>query len=161
MRFIIISIMAVVVSVTGSAPTIAQADTDFEERLVIAREIVAATTPVDLFRVGLESTMPLVRLSFEGSIPGASAAQLDEATVVVVDIIMEAYPEISEASARIYADRFSLEELSELNLFYQTPIGQKLSRELPVMTKQLSQLSEQIGQQAVVQQMARVQAVFE
>jgi hypothetical protein len=161
MRIVMMSLMALIASAGLTASVIAQDDADLEDRLVIARQIVAATNPEDLFRTGLEATMPLVRLSFQGAAPGASPAQLDEATIVVISIIMETYPEISEASARIYADRFTLEELVVLDAFYQTPIGQKLSRELPGMTQQLAQLGDQIGQQAVTRQIDRVEAVFE
>lgn len=157
MRIFLTAIMALAFA---WAPAQAQ-ETDYEARMAVAREIVESTGGEAAFRVGLEATLPMIRQSFAQSMPTATNAQLDEVEVVMMDIMMETYPEISEAAARMYSDRFTLAELQAVMDFNRTPVGQKFASATPSITREMAVFGERLGQQAVMQNMARIQAVFQ
>ncbi|WP_412546339.1 DUF2059 domain-containing protein [Maricaulis sp. MIT060901] len=137
-----------------------QAD-DASDRLVIAREIVLQSTSEDMYRTALETTMPLIRNSFQVSIPGATDAQLDEAMDLMMEIMMSTYDDMIEESAGLYASRFTLAELEELQAFNSTPLGQKVLQELPGITSEASVIGERLGTEAVNANLGRVQAIFQ
>ena len=59
--------------------------------------------------------------------------------------------------AALYAKNYSIEELKELNKFYQSPLGQKTVQIMP----QLAAASAQIGQSRMMQHMTEMKAMVE
>ena len=57
------------------------------------------------------------------------AELVEKVTAAVLDVLP--YEELVAWSADFYQSRFSLEELGELTRFYQTPLGQKMTRMFP------------------------------
>jgi len=159
MRVLIAALVAILVFLPLNSVS-AQVEAT-ERQLELARQIVSGTSSEELFEAALQSTMPLMRQSFAASVPGATTAQLDEAMDLVMDVMLETYPDIVEASAIAYAARFTETELAELLAFYQTDLGQKLSIEQPALINEMAQVGELLGQQAMQQNMGRLQAVFE
>ena len=140
----------------------AGAQDDFSAReLELARAIIEVTSTEAAYRTALEATLPLARPSFASGFPGATEEQLDEAMAVMLDILMEGFPEVVEASARVYAARFTEAELTDLMAFYQTPTGRKLALEIPGITADMTRIGEQVGEQAVQNNIGRLQAVFQ
>ena len=59
--------------------------------------------------------------------------------------------------AALYAKNYTVEELKELNKFYQTPLGQKTVQIMP----QLAAASAQIGQSRMMKHMPEMKAMIE
>jgi len=59
--------------------------------------------------------------------------------------------------AALYAKNYTVEELKELNTFYQSPLGQKTVQIMP----QLAAASAQIGQSRMMQHMPEMKAMVE
>jgi hypothetical protein len=59
--------------------------------------------------------------------------------------------------AALYAKNYTVEELKELNEFYQTPLGQKTVQIMP----QLAAASAQIGQSRMMEHMPEMKAMVE
>ena len=59
--------------------------------------------------------------------------------------------------AALYAKNYTVEELKELNKFYQSPLGQKTVQIMP----QLAAASAQIGQNKMMQHMPEMKAMIE
>ena len=59
--------------------------------------------------------------------------------------------------AALYAKNYTVEELKELNKFYQTPLGQKTVQIIP----QLAAASAQIGQSRMMEHMPEMKAMIE
>ena len=59
--------------------------------------------------------------------------------------------------AALYAKNYTVEELKELNKFYQSPLGQKTVQIMP----QLAAASAQIGQSRMMQHMPEMKAMIE
>ena len=62
---------------------------------------------------------------------------------------------------KLYADTFSTEELNELELFYQTPLGKKMLLTMPDITQKGMQIGMTAAQDKQPQLMAKMQAFQE
>ncbi|WP_291844011.1 DUF2059 domain-containing protein [Maricaulis sp.] len=158
-RFLIGALSAVFLIV--SLPPVEAQDADATRRVELARQIVEASTSEDVYRIALETSLPLARQNFAVSIPGATDAQLDEAMDIMLEIMMSTYPDVVEVSSNVYASRFTEAELVEILAFYQTPVGRKLASEMPGITGELAQIGEMLGGQAVQNNIGRLQAIFQ
>ncbi len=58
-------------------------------------------------------------------------------------------PKYAEEVALIYARTFTLDELKQLNAFYDSPLGQKLLEKSPVLFKESADLIQQMGADVV------------
>ncbi len=151
---------AVTMALTLTAGAWAQTG-DASERRALAEQIAVISSTEDDYRQALVGTMPQVRQMFETSVPGATEDQLDNVVVVMTDILMSTYGDVVDAMAETYSSRFTAAELQTLLEFYQTDLGQKVLRETPAIMQVMGARGEELGQEAVAREMARVQAVFE
>ncbi|MGJ8723705.1 MAG: DUF2059 domain-containing protein [Roseibacillus sp.] len=62
---------------------------------------------------------------------------------------------------KLYADTFSAEELTELELFYQTPLGKKVLMTMPELTQKGMQIGMNAAQAKQPELMAKMQAFQE
>ena len=62
---------------------------------------------------------------------------------------------------KLYADTFSAEELTELELFYQSPLGKKMLLSMPELTQKGMQIGMTAAQEKQPQLMAKMQAFQE
>jgi hypothetical protein len=58
-------------------------------------------------------------------------------------------PKYAEEVALIYARTFTLDELKQLNAFYDSPLGQKLLGKTPLLFKESADLTQQMGADVV------------
>jgi hypothetical protein len=54
-------------------------------------------------------------------------------------------PKYYDDVSAIYARTFTLEELKELNAFYDSPLGKKVVEKMPTLVKECSDLGQQVG----------------
>jgi hypothetical protein len=123
------ALLAVVLSaavLSVSLPAMAQQEVP-PEQLALARKYIeltdrAAVYEITLVEIGIGTMRQIVTQNPE----------LVDETDVAVGKILEEYRdrkgELLDQFARVYAVRFSVEELQEIVAFYETPTGQKLAQ---------------------------------
>jgi hypothetical protein len=158
-KSITVGVAAATMFVLTSVSAFAQ--DDFDQRFAVAQAIVAQNNSQEMYRLGLEASAPVLRASFQNTLPTATPEQLDEGTSVILEILYATYSEIQAANARLYAERFTLEELQDIQAFGLTSTGRKFNQEFPVMMQEMGAAGEQIGQQAIQRDIASFNAVFE
>ncbi len=129
-----------------------------EARIKAAEELIKTLNTEEQMLVGFTSTItPMIEEMSMGlqltaeekqELLGIFHTWFDE------DIDTEA---LAQKIALKYAERFSTEELNQLNDFYHTPLGQKLITEQSVITQYSTQLGIQAGQSQQMSLMRRLQ----
>ena len=97
------------------------------EQLALARQYVDLTDRASIFEItmveiGIGTMRQIVQLNPEIS------AQTDEAVGSVLEEYRGRKSELLDQFARVYAARFTIEELQEIVAFYSTPTGEKLAQ---------------------------------
>lgn len=74
--------------------------------------------------------------------------------------MQKGFPQLTEMYARVYAQHFTLQELQDVAKFYDSPVGQKLITETPLILKETlpiaQQWGEKVGQQAAMNAIAKL-----
>ncbi len=153
-RMFLAALTAMVLTVAANAQ---QPD---QERLDLAYEVLELSNAAQMSRDALELTVPTLRTLVQSQYPGASADQVEEAMTLLSGAMLGIVPEVIDASAVIYANRFTADELRAINQFYRTPAGRKLVAEQPAMMQEISQVSERLGFQAVNSVANELTAIF-
>ena len=126
-----------------------------EEKQVIDK-ILEITQTLEIAKVMSDAiSSQLINLfqSQEGFTP-QMATIIKEETYLIMEENFITNGWIKETSYPIYHKRFSLKELKEMLAFYQTPTGQKLAENLPLMTQEAIVAGQQhaLSLQATLQQ---------
>jgi hypothetical protein len=120
-------LLAGALAIGVAAPTFAQDPAALEQaRIVLDKTNAKAMTA---------QVLPLVMTQITNLIQQANPAQgelvkqvMDEAALPAMQARL---PDLMENFARLYANRFSADELKELVAFYDTPLGKKLIEQQP------------------------------
>ena len=120
----ILAILLAAGMVATAAPALAQELAP--EHLALAREYVDLTDQAQIYEVtlvetGIETLRQIITQNPE------IIDQTDEAIKGVLDTYRDRKGELLDQFARIYAVRFTMEELQEIVDFYGSPTGQKLA----------------------------------
>jgi len=67
--------------------------------------------------------------------PEVTDAQMSGVTDAMAETMDEYMPKMMDAMVPIYADTFTTEELTKLDEFYESPIGQSIVAKLPLATQ--------------------------
>jgi uncharacterized protein len=114
-----------VIAALGAAP-LAQAQEIAPEHLALARKYVDLTDSASLYetsliQTGIETMRQVITQNPE----------ITQQTSAVIGEVIEGYVaekgDLFDQFARVYAIRFSMEELTEIIAFYESPVGRKLS----------------------------------
>ena len=70
-------------------------------------------------------------------------------------------PRYVEDTTVIYARVFTLEELKELNAFYDSPLGRKLLQKMPELLRETNELGQRMGVEVFREVLQSMQAEFE
>jgi hypothetical protein len=129
----------VVVALGSSVP--AQAQELAPEHLELARKYVELTDnssiyEVTLVRTAVETMRTLLSQNPEMSDP------VDVAVKAVLDTYKERKGELLDQFARVYALRFSIEELQDIVAFYESPAGMKLVQVNATATQDLQAIQD-------------------
>jgi uncharacterized protein len=139
-----------------AAPAAAQQSTMPDEKLVAARELVAAMRAESQILSTIDAMRGYFIQSFVTAVP-----QLGEARVrdLVDEFIMPEFRagagEFPELFAGLYAQRLSAEEMRELARFYRSPIGQRLLAITPEITAAIAPLAVAWGQRVAQQALTK------
>ena len=98
--------------------------------LAEAKTLMAKAGMHTLTQQVARTTMEQYRVALEQANPGRSEDVAAIMALLDAELIKR-MPRIMEAYARIYTLHFSLEELRQLNAFYDSPLGRKLVQETP------------------------------
>lgn len=106
-------------------------------RMEMARKVVSMVTTRDRYKklmVQMSDQMLAASKQQGAKLPPDMNTKL-------IKVVSEAIPydEMIDWSAQLYADRFTLAELSKLRDFYRTPLGKKLAEAIPEMGGEVGQ----------------------
>ena len=79
---------------------------------------------------------------------------------LVEQTLNDLFPGIIEESARAYAEAFTLEELEQINAFYETPTGRKLVQTMPALMERVSRISERNAIEAMQAIQPQIDAIM-
>jgi hypothetical protein len=101
-------------------------------------------------------TMQHQRTALQQANPGRTEAVAEVMKLIEAELAKR-LPGIMDAYSRIYTLHFTLEELRQLNAFYDTPLGRKLIRETPAISAEAMAMNQAFGQQVMVDVMRAMQ----
>jgi len=120
---------AIAAALAMSAPA-AFAQTPSPAALLTANEIVAVTGSTALFTPLIPGVVEQAKLLFLQQDPSLSKDATEVATKMRSDLAQR-MGELTGQIAKIYAERFTEQELKDLLVFYKSPLGKKLIIEQP------------------------------
>ena len=137
-------------------PAAAQQSNNSDEKLVAARELVAAMRAETQLLSTIDAMRGYLVQSFVTAAPQLGEARVRE---LVDEFIMPEFRagagEFPELFAGLYAQRLSAEESRELARFYRSPIGQRLLAITPEITAAITPLAAAWGQRVVQQALTK------
>jgi hypothetical protein len=80
--------------------------------------------------------------------------------IVIGEALRSTGPEMMEATAALYAERFTAAELEAINAFYQTDAGRKTITLLPELMQQGAMMGQQLSVQAMTDIQPRIDAIM-
>lgn len=103
-----------------------------ESHIAAARETIAAAHASEQFNEILINLADQTKALFQRSNPGA-AKDIDEVVSAVALDLAKRRPELDRELERVWAARFSEEELKQITAFFKSPVGQKYGEMAPVI----------------------------
>ena len=129
-----------------AAPPEAAAENVDPARLAAARDLLVATNTDAQFA----AIIPLMFRQMRQSLPSQGPNQQDEVNKVFDEIekqFLDRRGEILDQIARLYALKFTPEEMNALGEFYRSPVGQKFIAAMPDIAADAMRLGNAWGQQ--------------
>lgn len=115
------------------------------EALAAAKELIIATNAADQFKTLGPLLMQELKPAIVQNRPQVERAY-DELMPKMLEGMNSELGAIMEATAIIYANNFSVEEMREVAAFYSRPVGQKLLQKMPVVMQQSMQMGRKFGE---------------
>jgi hypothetical protein len=113
-----------------TAPAAAE---DFSEsHILAARETIAAARASEQFDQILPVLADQAKALFQRSNPSL-VGEIDEVVSTVALDLAKRRPELERELERVWAARFTEEELKEISAFYASPVGQKFGKNMPLV----------------------------
>ncbi|WP_306016786.1 DUF2059 domain-containing protein [Oceanicaulis sp. MMSF_3324] len=151
-------VLAAAAALILSAPSLAQSDS--EARLSAAERTMQLSGGADMGQQMMAMMMPSIEPSLRAQYGSATDAQIAEAMALVEETLNDLFPEIIDESARAYADVFTLEELEQINAFYETDTGRKLVETMPQLMDRVGRISQQNAIEAMQAIQPQIDAIM-
>ncbi|WP_440959408.1 DUF2059 domain-containing protein [Oceanicaulis sp. LC35] len=151
-------VLAASAAVFLAAPSLAQSDDDV--RLAEAERMMELTGSSDATSMMMGMMMPTMEPVLRSQFAAASDAQISEALALIEQTMTDLVPQIVSEGASAYAAAFTLEELEEINAFYETETGQKLVVSMPQLMQEVALVSEQMGIEAMQGIQPQIEAIM-
>lgn len=103
-----------------------------ESHLTAARETIAAAHAAEQFNQILLGLAEQTKALFQRSNPGA-AKDIEEVVTAVALDLAKRRPDLDRELERVWAGRFTEDELKQITAFFQSPVGQKYGQLGPVI----------------------------
>lgn len=141
--------------------TAASADDPDPAAIVKAKEVMAAAHSDKVAdQVITLMEKPLSQL-IESANPGRGKEVAELLREHFIPAMRERLPEFSDMAARVYAKHFTVDELTQLVEFYDSPIGKKLVIEQGAMLTELSQIGQAWGRNVAHEVLRQLGPEFE
>ena len=151
-----VALAGVSVGLTGPA----HSESVSAERLSAAKEVLQATGAAQQF----DTVMPLMLKQINQSIV-TSNPKLAEPLDAMFNDIIKAFSghkqELLDKIAELYAERFTVKEMSELTNFYRTEVGRKFVAAQPQLAAESMKLGQEWGRTVGAQIMQQIKAKLE
>jgi hypothetical protein len=123
-----------------SMPAIGHAQTSdpapSAEKVALVKRYFAAIH-FELMTDIVKQMTPAMMAQMRKSQPNITDEEFQAATEAVSESTTEFLKKVTEASIPVYADIFTVEELTKMDEFYETPIGQSIMAKAPQATQKL------------------------
>lgn len=136
--------IAVLALFVAAMPASAQPPAD-AARVAAARELITSMGADAQFDTVIDTLLGGLRISLRQQRPSAGA-EIDDVMKRLVDKFKSRRSEVTDLTAPIYAEHFTVAELKELTAFYATPIGRKMVTSLPSISKRSIEVGMRWGQ---------------
>lgn len=141
-------------------PTVQIAQADIEQRLILARRMMDATGASIAVQQVLDHMMPAMTAIIVQGNPGKDR-EIRQLMEAVIDPEMRArVPEMIDATARLYAQQFTEEDLLGFIAFYESPLGRKLITTQPEIMKQSMAVGQAWGRRVAQDALAKHREKF-
>jgi hypothetical protein len=125
-----------------STPVICQAQTATEtapspEKVALVKRYFAAIHFEQMMSGIVNQMTPAMMAQMRKTQPNITDAEFQAATEAVSESTNEFLKKVTEASIPVYADIFTVEELTKMDEFYETPVGQSIMAKAPLATQKL------------------------
>lgn len=136
-----ISLMSLVLAFAMPAAAQQKAPADIDPAAVTAaRELLIAMGSMNQFEVAINTMSRGLADAFKQQAPG-KGKEIDDVMQLMASKFNARKEEMLTMIAPLYAEKFTVGELTEIGAFYKTPIGQKMIKTQP----EILQRSMQIG----------------
>lgn len=139
------AILALVVIVTGPAAAQQKAPDAAAPAVVAAKELLIAMGSMKQFEIAINTMSRGLADAFKKQAPG-KGREIDEVMGLMAAKFNARKEEVLTMIAPLYAERFTVDELTEIGAFYKTSIGQKLIATQPEILQRSMQLGMAWGQ---------------
>ena len=106
----------------------------------------------------IDLLIPQIMGSLKKENPKIPDAVWDEFTGMCTEEMKRSLPELEEPVIAIYDANFSADEIKQLVVFYQSPVGRKIVIQLPQLMQQSVAMGQSWGQQAGAHAIERIRA---
>lgn len=120
---------AVVLALVAAGP-VAHAQQPSPAAMATAKELIASTGATQLFSPLIAGVVEQAKILYLRQNPQL-AKDLNEIAVKIRGDLQPRFSELTDEVARLYASKFSEQELKDILVFYKSPAGQKLLQEQP------------------------------
>ena len=138
MRKILTAIMAS--ALLAAMPVVCQAQdasAPSPEKVALVKRYFAAIHFDDMMSGIVNQMTPAMMAQMRKSQPNMTDAEFKAATEAVTESSGDFLKKMTEASIPIYADIFTVEELTKMDEFYETPVGQSIMAKVPEASQKL------------------------
>jgi hypothetical protein len=99
----------------------------------------------------LDQLAPSMTQLIQQANPGKEAEVDEVMNQFIMPKMKERLPEVINEGAKVYARHFSADEIAQLIQFYQSPLGEKLVHEQPLIAKEMTVVSTAWAQAVAVE----------
>jgi len=139
-----------------AAPALAQDAAPDDAKIALATQILAESHAQDTMTRMLDLLVPTMVTRMKQRAPNLTDDQVKIISDSLIEEMKASMPKMLTIQARVYAEHYTLDELKQLEAFYQTPLGQKVIAETPKIATEVLPLGMAWGREAGQQAMENV-----
>jgi hypothetical protein len=129
------------------SPSPSSAQTPSPDAMAAARSLVATMKLTDQYKALLPAILLGIKPAVTQDRPELER-DYDAMLPMIADAFTPYYTAMVDGIATVYANNFTVQELSEIEAFYRQPIGQKLLEKTSTVSQQALAVGQEIGRKA-------------
>lgn len=106
-------------------------------KIALTKRYIAAMHMDQMMSGMMHQMIPAMMTQMRKQHPEITDEQMSTATDAVTGAMDDMMPKMTERLTQIYAETFSTEELTKLDAFYESPIGQSILAKIPAATQKM------------------------